>query len=265
MAQMPERTKPQKERSVNFYGEEVLRQIEGNIKLATLRKDDPKYHGFGVAETIEANCDGHKLDLIIWGVQESIPLREIDPVLLALDGFLTIDQAVTDLKVYPGYGNINEGSPMTLITTIDKDNLFNDFRTMRYMDNLFGALSGKSLSEVVRDPSLEGLFKPAIANWFLYRGGDVGDWLNFFANNGLLDPKVCNDVLKYSKRGKGTYFSRKILGNAKTAEFLLTHPFYDGTGSQPADWDYRNLYLPFVLGDLSQITKDRFHHKSYFK
>lgn len=261
LPQMKERGSTPTERTINFYGAEVPDQFKNDIKLVTIRKDDPKYHGFKVLETVTAKCEGEDLRLLVWGVQEVIPLNEIDPVVRALDGFLTLEQAVTELKVYPGYENINEESPMTLIATISRDNVLN-MHGMSLYDELAGQRRGKSLSEVVRNPDLQGLIKPAIANWFFLRRGNSENWLNFFAENGLLDRGKLKDIEDYEKKGQPRYFDKKVFGSRRVSRFLLTHQFYDGRGSQEADWDYRNLYLPFVMGDLSQITRKRFHSVS---
>lgn len=248
------------ERIINFYDPEVPFQINRNFKLATIRKDDPKYHGFKVFEKVTGKCQNENIELMIWGVEESIPLNKIDPVVMALDGFLSVDQAVNDLKIYPGYAGITKESPMTLIGHIGTYNAYNFKNGLSQLDEITQQRNGKSLAEVVRNPKLQDIIKPSIAYWFHFRGGNAEDWLEFFVKNNLLDMDSYKKVLAYGIDGKPKYFGRKIFGNSKTSEFLLTHPFYDGSGSQDADWDYQNLYLPFVMGDLSQITVNKFHH-----
>lgn len=252
-----ERGIKEEKRIINFYGEGVLESVWQNTKLTTVRKDDPKYHGFKVLENVIGNFDGEKRDLIIWGVQASIPLKEVDPVLLALDGFLSVDQAVEDLRQYPGYENMDENSPVTLIAALDKARVPSIEISFNQFVELSGQRSGKSLSEVVRNPNLQHIIRPAIAKWFHFRGGNVEDWLNFFVKNGLMSEEKHEEIIAYSRNGQPDYFRRKILHSPATTKYLATHYFYGGWGSKPAERDYGNLYLPFVLGDLTQISKGK--------
>ena len=254
---MKERKQGPEQRTINFYGEGVYELVWKNIKLTTIRKDDAKYHGFKVLESVTGNFEGEKRDLVIWGVLESVPLKEVDPILLALDGYLNIDQAVNDLKQYPGYENIDENSPVTLIATLDKQHIPSLLVNLDQLDKLSAQRKGESLSKVVRNPDLQKLIKPAIAKWFFMRGGNVEDWLNFFVKNGLLEEQKHKEIFDYQEKGRPDFFRRRIFGNPMTTEYLATHGFYGGWGPRRADRDYGNLYLPFVLADLSQVTKDK--------
>lgn len=250
-----ERNIAPEKRTITFYGEGISDLIWNNIKLTTIRKDDPKYHGFKILESVTGNFERKKRDLLIWGIQESIPLKNIDPVLLALDGFLTIDQAINDLRQYQGYQKMDENSPVTLIATLGKLNIQSPI-SLELLNKLSAQRKGESLSNVVRNPDIQKLIKPAIAKWFFLRGENIDNWLNFYIKNELLNESKYKEILDYQQKGYPEYFRRSIFENPKTTRYLATHFFHDGWGSQSADRDYVNLYLPFVLGDLSQITKD---------
>lgn len=251
---MVENEQKSEQRSIDYWGDDVSDLVWKNIKLTTVRRDKPKYHGFKVLERITGNFEKEKRDLVIWGVLESKPLKEIDPVLLALDGFLDVDMAVEDLKQYPGYEDTDENSSVTLIATINKYHILSEILNLNQSSKLTQQRSGESLSNVVRNPDLQHLFKPAIAKWFFIRGKNVEDWLGFYVKNGLLSESKYDEIVTYQEKGKPDYFRRRIFGNPKTSKYLATHHFYSG-GYKPAERDYGNLYLPFVLGDLTQINK----------
>lgn len=241
-------------KSINFYEKNASNLVSKAIKLTTIRRDSEKYRNFNVYDKVEGNFNEENIDLYIWGIQKSVRLGEIDPILLALDGFLNTNQAVEDLRRYPGYENINENTPVTLIGILDKQHVPSPLLSLMQFSLLTSQHRGESLSNVVRKPDLQKLFKPAIANWFYLGGNNVEDWLNFYKNNNLIEESEFNKILDYEKYGRPNYFRRRVFNNPKTTKYLFTRCFHDGSGYLPADRDYCNLYLPFVLGDLSRTS-----------
>lgn len=119
-----------------------------NIKLTTVRRDRPKYRGFKVLDHVKGIFKEGESDLIIWGVQEPMPLKDEDPVLMALDGFLNINQAVEDLKQYRGHEDTDENSLVILFGTIDSYHVPGEIINLERFGKLTRQWKGESLSKL---------------------------------------------------------------------------------------------------------------------
>jgi len=163
-------------REIVFYGENTAEQLK-TLKLVTIRKPAEKYHGFEVGEEIVGRCGRESVPLVVWGVLEDVPLNEMDPVLLACDGFLNLNQAVQGLGEL--YEDVKEDTPMTLIATVHKE-VFDELGSEQ-REALLGQKEGALLDEVVRNQLLTTFIVRSVKEWyeerslmFLYNEGVIG-------------------------------------------------------------------------------------------
>jgi hypothetical protein len=162
---MPQRKESQESsphipRQIPFYEDGAAVKLR-TIKHTTIRLPADKYKGFQAGDEIIGACDGEEISLIVWGVLENVPIGQMHPDLLALDGYPSLEEAINDLKTYGGkYGEINKNTPMTMIAIISEQQ-FKEF-TPDAQRALLSQQDGKRLQEVINDERLTGYFEDVL-------------------------------------------------------------------------------------------------------
>lgn len=239
--------------TINFYGEGYDWLFEQNYKLITLRKDSPKYHVFHVGEHVNANCNGKDVPIVIWGF-ETAPLRDIDPIVRGLDGFITLEQAL-EMRRFSGYEDYCETTPTTVIAAMHEK--FFDKLTDRQKEVLLGQNDGRPLKEIVRDQELREIVLRSLAFWVNERSRNESgiptaapkDWLSYFEEIGLITPETLQEIEEYDYTYGLNIFSTP---GAATYLFKIRRPDepFDPRNGPMENYDYEELYCPYVLGDM---------------
>jgi len=165
---------------LNFYSKEVFELLKADMKLLTLRKPNAKYD-FKIGEVIEVNCSdvGEKLRLVVIG-NVTKPLANYDILDLILDGYESLDQAVSDLRTYSGYEKVREGTEMQGVYTVKEETFLEMTEEKK---NYLLEMGPETISDV--DQPNKEIFWHAWCGWVIARGGGMPEWRFFLLGNGL--------------------------------------------------------------------------------
>lgn len=183
-------------RELKFYGEKSQSILRG-YAITSLRNPNPNY-AFERGERIEANCvdDGEKIPVIVIA-NETKPLNEHYTPVLALDGFFSSYHAVEGMRVYPGYENISDSSPMSAIIFIEEKKFKKLGKKART------ELTTKPMEELFLKKEYRELFFPTIAFW-VAEFGALLDWVEFLYENDLINEEEVDAMSKYKYMGTET-------------------------------------------------------------
>jgi hypothetical protein len=171
-----------------------LWQIRRGIKYSTLHRDREAYH-FRPGQLFEFRCDaeGAPITCRCLGVQRR-PLKDIDPVIMAVDGFLSVDDAYARLHVFyhkPPEQPFSRNTMMAAVTFMSEER-FSSLDAAR-RDLLI-------LSEpdaAFRMPEFRDFVFPAIARWISYEGYTAADWIAWIVEHDLVPVECADSVVQH--------------------------------------------------------------------
>lgn len=204
-------------RELSFYGEGKAESIKRGYAITSLRNPRPQYE-FEPGERILADCkdDGEKVPVIV--ISNVVRKLADQPLpVLAMDGFFGPEIAVKEMKIYPGYENINEDTPIAAIVFVKEESF------LKLTEEQQGKLLEGPIEDLVGDTNYRHLFFPTIAFWVTENYGNLLDWAEFLLDNNLITEDEVEKMTAYKYLNSETA-RRFITENSKALQEISLKP-----------------------------------------
>lgn len=167
---------------VRYMGGNYKEALEGCVKLTTVRGQSDKYSQIESGQLLIANCVDEKEVVPLIEIQTfTAPLKEIDPILLALDGFANVEEAVARLGEF--YPNFSVDSMVTVMFQISA----REFVTMN--TSAQKKLLSMPLRKLIKERQFREIFWTALVKWTLHKAKDEApedEWIDNLVKWGLI-------------------------------------------------------------------------------
>lgn len=148
---------------INLYGTSSQWLVSVGVKLLTLRLDKPKYSSLLPGSNLIIRYE-FGFDLGVVFSRDLKPLRDYTPEELLLDGYMSADEALTNLRTFPGYENSTQDTPILGLGISTSSHLFS------YLDREKSQmLLNTPLIQSIHMPEFRSLFMPSYLWWAVLR------------------------------------------------------------------------------------------------
>lgn len=149
---------------ISIYGDSAPWLVIMGIKLLTLRLDRPKYADLQVGKVIAIRYSDSEFDFGKVFSRQAKPLCDYSTTELLLDGYMSNNEAVEDLKKFPGYEDATLDTPMLgigITAWAHFDSCLNEEKRQLLLNT--------PLDQATRMPEFHNFFLPSYLWWAILK------------------------------------------------------------------------------------------------